>query len=150
MFLPSQKETPVHPLYTLGYRAWTLPAFVACVDALGAVVADIRFMPQSRRYPFWRQRALQRTLGGRYHYIHALGNANYKGGPVEIVDLETGLTTVARLLEASPVILLCGCPELTRCHRRLVAEAFTAQSGQPVTHLEPPTEPLALFPESGE
>jgi uncharacterized protein (DUF488 family) len=137
----------MHPLYTLGYRAWPPPAFVACVEDLGAVVADIRFMPQSRWYPFWRQGALLRTLGERYCYIHALGNRNYKGGPVEMVDLEAGLTTLARLLEAAPVILLCGCPALVRCHRRLVAEAFTARTGQPVTHLEPPTETLTLFPE---
>jgi uncharacterized protein (DUF488 family) len=133
-------------LYTLGYLAWPPAAFVQRVEDLGAVIADIRFSPTSR-HPAWRQASLRKALGDRYRYVHALGNRNYKGGPVEIVDLGAGLTTLVQLLDASPGILLCACRDLARCHRRLVAEAFTAQYGQPVTHLTPSAETLELFPE---
>ena len=92
---------------------------------------------------------LKRTLEAWYHHVPTLGNRNYKGGPVELVDLDAGLTVVHQLLETSPVILLCACRDLLRCHRRLVAEACTTGYGQLVTHLEPPVtaETLPLFPE---
>jgi uncharacterized protein (DUF488 family) len=138
----------MNTLYTLGYLDWTPATFVQRVEMLAAVVADIRFNPGSRK-PAWRQAALKRTLEAWYHYVPALGNRNYKGGPIEIVDLEAGLTTIAELLEASPVILLCVCRDVQRCHRRLVAEAWTTRTEQAVTHLTPPAPPetLALFPE---
>jgi len=132
-------------LSTLGYLAWTPAAVVQCVEQLGAVVADIRFAPSSR-HPAWRQASLRQTLGDRYHHVQTLGNRNYKGGPVALVDLEAGLTTLVQLLEVSPVIMLCACRDLARCHRRLVAEAFTTRYGQSVMHLEPPEATLALFP----
>jgi uncharacterized protein (DUF488 family) len=147
--LTQQEGTPaLHALYTLGYLAWTPAAFVQRVEVLGAVVADIRFSPSSR-HPAWRQTALKRTLEVWYHHVPTLGNRNYKGGPVEIVDLDAGLEVVHELLEASPVLLLCACRDVQRCHRRLVAEACTAWYGVPVTHLEPPAtaETLPLFPE---
>lgn len=65
----------------------------------------------------------------------ALGNRNYKGGPVEIVDLEAGLAQVAALLVHQPVILLCVCAEVQHCHRRLAAEAIVARYGASLTHL---------------
>jgi uncharacterized protein (DUF488 family) len=138
----------MHTLYTLGYRAWTPAAFAHRVQELGAVVADIRYAPTSR-HPAWRQAALRKALGDQYHHVHALGNANYKGGPVALVDLEAGLATLATLLEAAPVILLCACRDVDRCHRRVVAEAWNAHSGQAVVHLAPPAardETLSLFP----
>jgi hypothetical protein len=67
--------------------------------------------------------------------LPALGNRNYKGGPVEIVDLEAGLAQVADRLVSQPVILLCVCAEVERCHRRLVAEAISVRYGVSVTHL---------------
>jgi hypothetical protein len=68
---------------------------------------------------------------------------------VALVDLDAGLATLAALLESAPVILLCACREVARCHRLVVAEAWTAQSVQAVTHLAPPAvyETLALFPD---
>jgi uncharacterized protein (DUF488 family) len=142
----------MHPIYTLGYRAWTPAAFVQRVAALGAVVADIRFAPFSWQR-FWQTQRLQQELGARYRHLRALGNIAYKtGGPIALVDLEAGLTTLAEVLEAALVILLCACADVQRCHRRLVAEAWTARYGQTVTHLEPPVtaETVPLFPEHPE
>ena len=138
----------MHTLYTLGYLDWTPSAFVARVEVLGAVVADIRFSPSSY-HPTWRQAMLKRTLEAWYHHVPALGNRNYKGGPIEIVDLAAGAAVVHQLLATSPVVLLCACREVLHCRRHVVADACTTQYGVAVTHLEPPAvaETLPLFPE---
>ena len=58
--------------------------------------------------------------GARYHHIKALGNRNYKGGPISIVDYEAGKAAIER--SGRPVILTCVCRDYTTCHRRAVAE----------------------------
>jgi uncharacterized protein (DUF488 family) len=132
----------MNTLYTLGYLAWTPVAFVQRVVVLGAVVADIRFSPTSR-HPAWRQAALKHTLEAWYHHVPTLGNRNYKGGPVELVDLAAGLTTLGALLEASPAILLCACRDVQACHRRIVAEACAERYAMPITHLTPAAGAMA-------
>lgn len=121
-------------LYTFGYSGHQPEKLLALAEQLDAIVADIRFSPRSR-VPHWNGGRLAKLLGGRYHHLPALGNRNYKGGPVEIVDLEAGLAQVADLLAHQPVILLCVCAEVERCHRRLVAEAVIARYGVSVIHL---------------
>lgn len=129
-------------LYTFGYSGQQPEKLLALAEQLDAIpygirsviVADVRFSPRSR-VPHWNGGRLAKLLGDRYHHLPALGNRNYKGGPVEIVDLEAGLAQVADVLAHQPIILLCVCAEVERCHRRLVAEAISARYGVSVTHL---------------
>lgn len=121
-------------LYTFGYSGHQPEKLLALAEQLDAIVADVRFSPRSR-VPHWNGGRLAKLLGDRYHHLPALGNRNYKGGPIEIVDLEAGLAQVADLLAHQPIILLCVCAEVERCHRRLVAEAISARYGVSVTHL---------------
>jgi uncharacterized protein (DUF488 family) len=121
-------------LYTFGYNGQQPEKLLALAEQLDTVVADIRFSPRSR-VPHWNGGRLAKLLGGRYHHLPVLGNRHYKGGPVEIVDLEAGLAQVADLLAHQPIILLCVCAQVERCHRRLVAEAISARCGVSVTHL---------------
>lgn len=129
-------------LYTFGYSGKQPDALLALTEQLDAIpygirsviVADIRFSPRSR-IPQWNGGRLAKLLGDRYHHLPALGNRNYKGGPVEIVDLEAGVAQVADLLVHQPVILLCVCADIQHCHRRLAAEAILARYGVPLTHL---------------
>ncbi|GIK37881.1 MAG: hypothetical protein BroJett011_17140 [Chloroflexota bacterium] len=121
-------------LYTFGYSGKQPDELLALVEQLDAVVADIRFSPRSR-IPQWNGGRLAQLLGDRYHHLPALGNRNYKDGPVEIVDLEAGLPQVADLLVHQPVILLCVCADIQHCHRRLAAEAIVARYGASLTHL---------------
>lgn len=122
------------PLYTFGYSRKQPEELVTLTEQLDALVADIRFSPRSR-IPHWSGGRLAKLLGDRYHHLPALGNRNYKGGPVDIVDLEGGMAQVAELLARQSVILLCACSDLHRCHRLLVAEAVAARSAVQVIHL---------------
>lgn len=121
-------------LYTFGYSGQQPEDLLALAEQLDAVVADIRFSPRSR-IPQWNGGRLAKLLGDRYHHLPALGNRNYKGGPVEIVDLEAGLAQVADLLVHQPVILLCVCADIQHCHRRLAAETIVVRYGASLTHL---------------
>lgn len=121
-------------VYTVGYSGINSRQLLRCAEELGAVVADIRFSPQARN-PEFRKLALEDVLGDRYVYIKALGNVNYKnGGPVKFADEAIGLAQVEAILSVGAVILLCGCWDVTTCHRRVAAEALE-ERGYPVIHL---------------
>ena len=123
-----------HPLYTFGYNGRQPEELLVLVGQLGAVVAGIRFSLCSR-VPAWSGGRLARLLGDRYLHLPALGNRNYKERSIELVDVERGTAQVGELLAVQPVILLCVCADVERCHRRLVAEAVAARYGVPVIHL---------------
>jgi uncharacterized protein (DUF488 family) len=116
-------------IYTTGYAGQDPAALQRWLEALDGVVFDIRFNPQSRK-PRWTKAALARRLGARYMHVPALGNRNYKGGPIALVDLEAGLAQLAQ--ETRPVVLLCVCGDAATCHRTVVAEALRAR-GVPVS-----------------
>jgi uncharacterized protein (DUF488 family) len=101
----------MHPLYTFGYTSRFPHQVRALAEHLEAVVVDIRFSPRSR-IPDWTAGRLQQLLGERYHHLPALGNRNYKGGPMEFVDLEAGVVRIDELLAEQPVILLCACADV--------------------------------------
>lgn len=123
----------LHALYTFGYSGRTPHELQALAKQLNAVVADIRFSPRSH-IPDWSGGRLQKLLGDRYRHLPALGNRNYKVGHVEFVDLETGVGEVGQLLKQQPVILLCVCADLQRCHRLPAAEAIAAHYGLTIEH----------------
>jgi uncharacterized protein (DUF488 family) len=109
-------QTTLPRLYTFGYSGRTPDELQTLVEQLDMMVADIRFSPRSR-LPDWSGGRLQKLLGDRYRHLPTLGNRNYKGGPVEFVDLETGVVEVGQLLRQQPVILQRSfCPVIVR-HR---------------------------------
>ena len=61
-------------------------------------------------------------------------NNDPSGHPIEFVDLETGVVEVGQLLRQQPVILLCVCADVQRCHRLAAAEAIAARYGVIVEH----------------
>jgi len=137
-------------VYTTGYLSgWTPDVLAAAVAEHGAVLCDIRFMPRSR-VPGWNRAQLERLMGAQYQHIKALGNWNYRGGEVALVDLADGLRQVEVLLEEfGSVVLMCACRDLQRCHRRLVAEEVRRQLGVPTAELHPPPGPqMTLFDDS--
>lgn len=120
-------------LYTYGYSGRTPHDLQTLAGQLQAVVADIRFSPRSRS-PGWSGGQLQKLLGDRYRHLPSLGNRHYKGGPIEFVDLATGVAEVGQLLSRQPVILLCVCADVQRCHRLPAAEAIAARYDLTVEH----------------
>lgn len=123
----------LHTLYTFGYSGRTPHELQTLAEQLQVVVADIRFSPRSR-IPDWSGGRLQNLLGDRYRHLPSLGNRNYKGGPIEFVDLEAGVVEVGELLRQQPVILLCVCADVQRCHRLPAAEAISTRYGVTVDH----------------
>ena len=138
-------------LYTFGYTNWTLVALTTALTDLDAVLCDIRYAPRSR-IPSWNRAKLVRQLGARYCHVPGLGNRNYRGGPIALVDLAQGLAQLEELLTHSPVLaLMCACRDPQRCHRRVVAAACQAQLGLNATELQPPPPPPppgTLFPDA--
>lgn len=118
-------------VYTVGYSGRKPEDLKQFVIDLDAVLLDIRFSPVSR-IPHWNKMAVADTVGGAYQHVKALGNVNYKGGPVQIVDYQRGKA----IIEASecPVILMCACGDPTHCHRTVVAEMLR-KDGYTVTEL---------------
>jgi uncharacterized protein (DUF488 family) len=79
----------MYQLYTFGYSGRRPDQLRTLAERLRSVVVDIRFSPRSR-IPPWTDGRLRKVLGKRYRHLPALGNRNYKGGPIEFVDLQTG------------------------------------------------------------
>ena len=103
--------------YTTGYSGRDVAGLPALLDAHDAVLADIRFAPDSRHLE-WRKTYLNLLLKHRYIHVLQLGNRKYKEGGIQIHNLELGI----RLIESwdKNVILMCGCGDLENCHRRII------------------------------
>ena len=125
----------MHSLYTYGYAGQRPQQLKALAESLDALVVDIRFSPRSRM-PAWTGGRLQKLLGERYLQLSALGNRNYKGGTIEFLDQEIGISQVGDLLSRHPVILLCACADVNRCHRWLAAELISRRYGVAVKHFQ--------------
>jgi uncharacterized protein (DUF488 family) len=125
-------------LYTLGYSGWKLDEFCAQIEAVNALLFDIRFSPNSRA-PQWAQKNLRTKLQEKYVHVRDLGNRNYKGGPVDIVDYDAGKALVdSHLRTGNSVILLCVCADVTQCHRLQVATQLEADLKVTAIHLQRP------------
>ena len=132
-YYPAWSRMMLHWLYTYGYSGRLPDQLQTLAEQLNAVVADIRFSPRSR-LPDWSAGRLQKLLGDPYRHLPSLGNRNYKGGPIEFVDLEGGVVEVGQLLRQQPVILLCVCADVQRCHRLPAAEAIATRYGVTIEH----------------
>jgi uncharacterized protein (DUF488 family) len=79
----------MYQLYKFGYSGRLPDQLQSLAERLDGVVVDIRFSPRSR-IPDWSGGRLRKLLGKRYRHLPALGNRDYKGGPIEFVDLQAG------------------------------------------------------------
>jgi uncharacterized protein (DUF488 family) len=118
-------------VYTIGYGGRTPAEIEQLAQDLDATVFDIRFSPRSRD-PRWSRKQLGELLDSRYRHVRELGNVNYKGGPIELVDFDAG----RELIEQSdrPVILMCVCRDPRICHRTVVAHRLR-EAGLSVTEI---------------
>jgi uncharacterized protein (DUF488 family) len=124
-------------IYTLGYAQWSLDEVAAQLDALDAVLVDVRRSPHTTK-PGFAKPDLEARFGDRYVHLPAFGNVNYKDGPVELADPEQGLTTLQGVQR--PPVLMCGCQHPEQCHRSTVSRLVADQNGASVTHLRAPSE----------
>jgi hypothetical protein len=116
-------------IFTVGYQAgWKPAGLQQAIDLLGATVLDIRLRPWSK-VEEWQQGQLEVALSSYVHVI-ALGNLNYRGGPIKLKNERGGIARAVRVLEFGPVILLCGCWNAETCHRTVVAERLARAAGE--------------------
>jgi uncharacterized protein (DUF488 family) len=142
-------------LQTIGYEGCTIGGVVGVLrDAGTALLIDVRAMAQSRK-PGFSKRQLAAALdeaGIGYVHLQGLGtpkpgrDAVRAGHPERMVPIfmahMTSDRAVAELAQAKVLVrektccLLCFERDHKTCHRRLVAEMITDETGQAVRHLE--------------
>jgi hypothetical protein len=126
---------PRHVVFSVGYAGVPIEAFQAFVEREDLRVVDIRFKPASRVTAYSRKR-LRERFGDRYTHLPALGNRNYRGGPIALLDAARGLREVRALLAEGPIALLCVCRDWQTCHRTVITDALGRQ-GHEVRHVVP-------------
>jgi len=115
-------------LCTAGYKNFSFYQFKDLVEDLDALIVDVRYVPYTP-LPFWSIGTLQEKFGEKYIHIKELGNINYKDKTnIEIADFSTGLIRFVVASEGfKTCILLCGCIDVNKCHRKIVAEKIADQ-----------------------
>jgi uncharacterized protein (DUF488 family) len=143
-----------HPIFTIGYEGASVPAFIAALrDAGVALVLDIRAAPVSRKKGFSKTHLAQHLSEAGIGYRHMRGLGTPKQGreaarsgdhdsferlfrnhlkePEVLLDLGEALDLAA----AQPVCLLCLERDPQQCHRLIITQRMSKESGQPIRHL---------------
>ena len=134
-------------IYTLGYSGWSVEAIKTFLESVNGVAVDVRMVPRSRVAAF-NGTAFSRLLGEWYYWLSDFGNVNYKnGGPIQVVNFDQGAIRLGILKDAGKaVVLLCGCPDVNTCHRKVLAERLAQRWGAEVEHVAPPPKPAKPEP----
>jgi len=118
------------------------------------VIADVRSLPGSRRYPQYGKEALAATLATHsigYHWLPALGgrrrvlpdspntawrNASFRGYAdyMSSTEFEHGLTQLLKAASCAPTAMMGAEAVWWRCHRSMTADALCAR-GIEVMHI---------------
>lgn len=106
-------------IFTTGYTAKDINYLRPMLDALDALLIDIRFAPYSQVL-HWRQIYLKVLLGSKYLHIPNLGNRTFKEDKITIQNLGLGLETVFSL--SKNALLMCACETAENCHRRVIID----------------------------
>ena len=104
-------------IFTTGYTGKNINDLQPLLDALDALLVDIRFVPHSRII-HWQKVYLKALLGNGYRHVLNLGNRTFKENKITIQNLQLGLETVLSL--ERNVVLMCACETAENCHRRLI------------------------------
>jgi uncharacterized protein (DUF488 family) len=141
---------------TIGHSTHEIDDFVAALEANGIkLLADVRMLPGSKRYPQFNKEALAQSLsehGIRYEHFGELGgrrkprpdshnnawrNASFRGY-ADYMETEEFRNGVRRLLdlanEVGPTAIMCAEALWWRCHRALISDYLQA-SGIEVMHI---------------
>lgn len=125
-------------VYHVGYNAYNSEQNVKdLMSNPRMLIIDTRLKPWSYR-PGWckddqdkaglRVPGLQSQWGRRYRFAgKVLGNLNYKGGPIKIINLDEGIRGLRYyLVRGYSLILLCQCSDVESCHRAVIMRALKA------------------------
>jgi uncharacterized protein (DUF488 family) len=143
-------------IWTIGHSTREIDAFISLLEENGIkLLADVRSLPGSKRYPQFNREALGESLnahGIRYEHFPELGgrrkpkpdsqntvwrNASFRGY-ADYMETEEFHKGVERLLavagEAGPAAIMCAEAVWWRCHRSLISDYLKAR-GVEVIHI---------------
>lgn len=143
-----------HPVHTIGHSTREIDVFLALLGAHAVdVVVDVRRWPASRRHPHFAREVLEASLavaGIAYVWRRDLGgfrtpapdspNTGWRvkafRGYADFMltrEFERCMVEVEALAASRRIALMCAEALPERCHRRLLADAFTVR-GWSVRH----------------
>ena len=143
-------------IWTIGHSTRTIDIFVSLLEENGIkLVADVRSLPGSKRYPQFNREMLAKSLrehGIRYEHFPELGgrrkakkdshntawrNASFRGY-ADHMETEQFGRGIERLLElankAGPTAIMCAEAVWWRCHRALISDHLKTR-GVEVVHI---------------
>jgi uncharacterized protein (DUF488 family) len=143
-------------IWTIGHSTRTIDVFISLLEENGIkVVADVRSLPGSKRYPQFNREMLAKSLtehGIRYKHFPELGgrrkankdshntawrNASFRGY-ADHMETEEFRTGVERLLDfankVGPTAIMCAEAVWWRCHRALISD-YLKTRGIEVVHI---------------
>jgi uncharacterized protein (DUF488 family) len=154
----------VNRIWTIGHSTRPVEQFIALLEPVGIkLLADVRLLPGSRRYPQFNQDELRTSLGERdikYEHFPELGgrrkprpdstNTTWRNdafrGYADYMETPAFQNGVERLLELAdrigPTAIMCAEAVWWRCHRRLISDFLKVRSVEVIHILGPnQTEP---------
>ena len=120
-------------LCTIGYRGRSFSGLAELLQEHGvAVLVDVRYAAETRQKAFAKStlsKRLPAEAGIEYVHCKVLGNRNYRGGPINIVDLDAGAEEVERLVaERGTVAVMCACHAVQGCHREEISRTLSERN----------------------
>jgi uncharacterized protein (DUF488 family) len=143
-------------IWTIGHSTRAIDIFISLLEEKGIkLVADVRSLPGSKRYPQFNKETLVKSLseaGIRYQHLPELGgrrkakqdshntawrNASFRGY-ADHMETEEFRKGIDRLLDLAnkigPTAIMCAEAVWWRCHRALISDYLKAQ-GTEVMHI---------------
>src|SRR6266567_5786907 len=151
-------------IWTIGHSTRSIDDFISLLEQNGInLLADVRSLPGSKRYPQFNKETLADSLGKagiRYEHFPELGgrrkakpestNTAWRNeafrGYADYMETEDFRNGIARLVDlaslAGPTAIMCAEAVWWRCHRSLISDYLKAR-GVEVIHIlgEKKTEP---------
>jgi uncharacterized protein (DUF488 family) len=143
-------------IWTIGHSTRTIDIFISLLEENGIkLVADVRTLPGSKRYPQFNKEMLARSLtehGIRYEHFPELGgrrktrkdshntawrNASFRAyaDHMETEEFRTGIERLVNLAaESGPAAMMCAEAVWWRCHRALISDYLKVR-GIDVMHI---------------
>jgi len=156
MFGMQSKEKMIRRIWTIGHSTRDIEDFTSLLEANGInLLADVRSLPGSKRYPQFNKEALTESLsarGIRYEHFPELGgrrktkadsrntawrNASFRGYDyyMETEEFHQGVERLLNLArETGTAAIMCAEAVWWRCHRSLIYDYLKA-SGIEVIHI---------------
>src|SRR3954468_6502503 len=143
-------------IWTIGHSTRTIEEFISLLEENGIkLLADVRLLPGSKRYPQFNADALEHSFGERairYEHFRELGgrrkarpdsrntawrNESFRGYAdyMETEEFRRGIERLESL--GIPTALMCAEAVWWRCHRALVSDYLKAR-GVEVIHILAP------------